>query len=255
MATRILVTGSSGLIGKRIIEQNSRLEFVELPREIDLLKIYNLDQVVSIAKTNKVSAILHLAWVSNRVANYSELQINWDWANSSISLADLCFNNNLKFYGLGTCLDSIDLSNPYIDSKKYFKAHTINQVKGGAGAIFRPFYVIDEIFLRPRIYNEIVSSPNFILKKPSELNDFVHSVDVATGIIRSIEEEATGEIDLGSGTLRSNFELASKICASLGKSTPRFAVDSPSKGPRAQIEPLLKMGWKPFSTKRFFNEE
>jgi nucleoside-diphosphate-sugar epimerase len=212
MARRILVTGSTGLLGSRLLQLKTTIEFVPLPSEIDLLQKSGLSKLLNFAEEKNVEGVLHLAWTSNKNSGYQQERANYDWYEFTIGLVESCLEKRLNFFGVSTCLD--ELTGPqshYIDSKRKLIQTLSAEIMTEKIGMFRPFYVVDEVLKRPGIYRDLFKS-DFVLNSSSQCNDYIHSVDVASGIIVSIMADLGGSIDLGSGRLRSNKALVVAIC-------------------------------------------
>ena len=212
MARRILVTGSTGLLGSRLLESNSRIEFIPLPQDINLLQKSGLSKLNDFGEKENVEGILHLAWTSNKNSGYQQERTNYDWYEFTIQLVESCLEKRLNFFGVSTCLDELTgPQSPYIDSKRKLIQTLSTEIMTERIGMFRPFYVVDEVLKRPGIYRDLFKS-DFVLKSSSQCNDYIHSVDVASGIILSIMANLGGSIDLGTGRLRSNKALVLAIC-------------------------------------------
>ena len=253
MARRILVTGSTGLLGSRLLEFKSTIEFVPLPREIDLLQASGLRRLLDFSEKENVEGVLHLAWTSNKNSGYQQERANYDWYEFTIRLVESCLEKRFNFFGVSTCLDELSGPQPpYIESKRKLIQTLSAEIMAEKIGMFRPFYVVDEALKRPGIYRDLFES-DFVLKSSSQCNDYIHSVDVASGVIISLTANVRGSIDLGSGQLRSNKALAVAICKNEKIAHPLFLDEKKLDGPVAKIEKILKLGWKPNATNSFFD--
>ena len=252
MARRILVTGSTGLLGSRLLELNSRIEFIPLPRDIDLLQTLGLYKLNNFVEKENLEGILNLAWTSNRNSGYQQERTNYDWYEFTIRLVESCIEKRLNFFGVSTCLDELTGPQPpYIDSKRKLIQTLSAEIITEKIGMFRPFYVVDEAFKRPGIYRDIFKS-NFVLKSSSQCNDYIHAADVANGITLSLTANLKGRIDLGSGQLRSNKALVVAICKKEKIAYPVFLDEKGLDGPVAITEKLDTLGWAPYATDIFF---
>ena len=252
MARRVLITGSTGLLGSRLLELKSGVEFIPLPQKINLLQKSGLSKLLNFAERENVEGVVHLAWTSNKNSDYQQERANYDWYDFTIRLAESCLEKKLNFFGVSTGLDELTgLQPPYIDSKRKLIQTLSSEIMTEKIGMFRPFYIVDEVFKRPGIYRGLFNS-DFVLESSSQCNDYIHSTDVAIGISLSLEANIKGRIDLGSGQLRSNKALAVAICKIEKIAHPVFLDYKRLDGPVANTEKILKLGWVPYATDSFF---
>ena len=104
MATRVLITGSSGFLGSELRRSLRPENFASL-REVNILSRGGPSRVLEQAKEKNCSVVLHLAWDSNKNLAYDKSSVNSEWMESTLELARLCEEKGVIFAGLGTCLD------------------------------------------------------------------------------------------------------------------------------------------------------
>jgi len=169
MATRILIVGSSGFIGSQLCE--SLQNDYEIHRNtFNLLKAGGLEELKKYLLLNRISVVVQLAWNSNGRENYHLSLANYDWRDLTINLSIFCHDNNIKFVGVGSCLDGkLNRTNPYINSKYETKKHLLSMKSTNLIAWVRPFYVVNFEQKRPRIIGDYFEKKeSFILKNPNE---------------------------------------------------------------------------------------
>jgi nucleoside-diphosphate-sugar epimerase len=257
MATRILVIGSSGLIGSQLCEI-LKGDYEIHHNTFDLLRDEELSELKKYLLSNKISIVVQLAWNSNSTSEYHLSLANYDWRDLTINLSVFCHEKNIRFIGVGSCLDRKNSSiNPYIDSKFQTKKQLLSMKSNNLVAWVRPFYVINFEQKRPRIIRDYLENENtFILKKPNEKLDYIFSDDVATGFKSVIDNQLLGEIDIGSGFLTSNLDFISRLKELHGKSDFRMEnVDQEHILGEIASPFLRKFGWTPKITEKFFGKK
>jgi nucleoside-diphosphate-sugar epimerase len=88
------------------------------------------------------------------------------------------------------------------------------------------------------------------ISTPNVVNDFVHVQDVASALLRLIEDsEASGIYNIGSGQPNSVAEVVNEIADHMGRDRPYPSQRwDPSNGFWADVERLKSAGWMPIHT-------
>lgn len=257
MASKVLVTGGSGLIGRNL-QSNHSIVFVSATSEIDLLHKKGAKRIVEKAKTEKCDAILHLAWHSNSQKNYEKAEVNFKWTEQSIEICQHAKSEGIEVILVGTCLEisNIETVSPYLESKLMLKKHFKDEIENRDILWLRPFYIFDPLFLRPRILSEIFFGD--VTQKQvnfgSAEHDYIHVSDVASAIEVLLINNAKGVCDIGSGFLTSNRELVMTMCRHLGSATPHIFDSERVFGIVADTSNLSSLGWRPKETSCFFSK-
>src|SRR4051795_6260194 len=104
----VLITGASGLIGRRVVEA-----FRADPGEA-LVAIGRADADLLVPGTwarllQELSpdTVIHLAWSASARPDYRDHQDNWRWADTTIEAATIAAERGIRFLATGT---SVDLS-------------------------------------------------------------------------------------------------------------------------------------------------
>jgi nucleoside-diphosphate-sugar epimerase len=256
MASHVLMVGHSGFIGQAILSVPTNIEFLLAKNRLNLEAKELSDLIVNEAIVSNSKGILDLAWQSNDHDNYDKLKTQSDWKRATEYLARSAVKAGLKVYLVGTGEDDHPpTSNDYATAKFQLKESLRDLITSGEVTWLRPFYIVSIIKRRPRIIRGILESEslNFTIKSPQSTNDFVLVEDVASGIVKCLENDLPGEIDIGSGVLTSNLQIARIVCKIENLPMPNIGTQRKVQGGVANLEPLEKTGWRPTFTELFLN--
>lgn len=227
----IMVTGGSGFIGKRLIPELSKKHIVFSPssNEIDLEKdIVLLDLFV---KENNVKTIIHLAnpriYTTNQSFSSSILMTK--------NILDVCIANEIKI----VYLSSWEIYSGYNTVGLLASENTSSYPKGTYGlskAIcenlihqYISLYNLNSLIIRSSpVYGKGSDKPkfvyNFLTKALNDKNirahkyidgfpslDLLHIDDLINFLAKSIENNSTGEYNIGTGVLTSTNAIAEYI--------------------------------------------
>jgi nucleoside-diphosphate-sugar epimerase len=250
MATKILITGSTGFLGSELKRSIKAENFVEL-KNVDILSRGGPSQVLEQADDNNCDLILHLAWNSNSNPNYEKSDVHREWLLSSLELAELCNDKGVIFAGVGTCLDEeVHVENKYINAKQALKNALRQQIIEQNILWIRPYFVFCPVEKRPRLTRAIYEKEGIPLelKNGNSRNDYVHISDVGRALSLLVMNECMGQIDIGSGYLTSNYSFAKHIASLMDRPTPISTSEYKVDGPVADVSILAQLGWTPSYT-------
>jgi UDP-glucose 4-epimerase len=236
---RIIVTGSHGFIGTRLVKALAYKGHEVI--SIDLRTGFDVTDWNSIKDINDFDVIIHLAAISFVPKSYETpremFRIN---INGTLNMLELCRINKAKFiftssyvYGRPKYLPidekhPTDAFNPYCRSKLIGEdlCNSYNKDFGVPVLIFRPFNIYGSgqngNFLIPLIQKQIEEDGIVRLKDSRPKRDFIHVDDVVDAYSKAVEYDKTNfEIfNIGSGTSYSVKEIAEMLVAQSGKSIP-----------------------------------
>jgi nucleoside-diphosphate-sugar epimerase len=257
MARSVLVVGASGLLGQQIIKISSTHYVIAKSRvrnEIDPTE--NALSIISEALDLDCAAVLFLAWPSNSLINYDQVNGYEIWVSTCYALAKVAYEKDIRFFMVGTGADTNPTpGNFYAKAKSDLKNLLSLQILNSQLTWFRPHHVYSLAPVRPRLLQELLADHGVgaVVHSPNAFHDYVHAEDVARGISMAIENDLYGEIDIGSGFLTSNRSFVQVMSRQLNFKVPFFVDSEESRGVPAKIERLLSIGWKPSKTLELFS--
>ncbi|WP_226682721.1 NAD-dependent epimerase/dehydratase family protein [Sutcliffiella horikoshii] len=229
---KLLITGANGFIGKHILEKLRNKDYeVHAITSRDISAIPTGDKVIwhnvdllnsnkmeEIMKNIKPSILLHLAWIVTP-ENYKESIMNIEWILASMKLLRL-FNKygGKKVVISGTCAEydtstfvCIENSTPlkpstlYAKSKcalrtiaeEYCKKENISLVWGRVFYVYGPEENINRLV--PYVTSSLLNNKIANCTHGLQVLDYLYVKDVAEAFIAILENNITGEVNIGSG--------------------------------------------------------
>jgi nucleoside-diphosphate-sugar epimerase len=256
MARKILVTGGTGLLGRKLMS-SSNMEFMKVGSELDLLGDEGPELILELAKQNECDTLLHLAWKSNSVPDYEKSLENSQWVSASIQIARKCIQNGVSFVGIGTGLEEDPAANSeYAQSKRALRELLEKEIGLENLAWIRPFYIFDILEMRPRIVEALFKQSALdplVIRFGSTKIDYISSIDVANGIVEAISAGSRGIVDIGSGRLISNRDFVNAVCKNENVEVPLMLDASSGMPHSADLTSLSSLGWSPSHTNRYLS--
>ena len=227
----ILVTGGSGLIGTRLKEFYLRTSSFSDRYNLEFLSIStNLETKQKIADdiySHNPNIVLHLAWISNSLANYDESLDNLLHLDISKYIFEVTSSLNSRFIGIGSMAeDSMNNLNLYSKSKR----DLYNFIKHYPKMSWvRPSHIYDLELLRPRLVRDFMKltteGVEFKLTNPFVYSDYINSRDIATGIYNVIDYNHIDIINLCSGFLIKNEDFINFVRNRRNNASHEFKLD------------------------------
>ena len=253
LATRVLIIGASGFIGRNILNRESENSYFTL-KDVDLLQRDSVGKVIEVAQKNRCELILSLAWKSNSQNTYEVGKEHDLWADTTFDLAKACTDNQIHFVGVGSCLDNqaIPLSN-YEIAKQRVRNRILNELTGKEWTWVRPFWIYSKSGSHPRLLREFLNcdSESFKLRSGSSKRDFIDILDVATAFDVICRIKPRGVVDVGSGFLTSNLSLLMKMSElNSGMTITDLAIPEVD-GATSDNRVMESIGWDPFESRSF----
>jgi nucleoside-diphosphate-sugar epimerase len=259
VATRVLISGAEGLIGRYCLPLLRASDAHVLPVEqvvpgVDLLTPGALEAVVDACEPD---VVLHLAWVASSTSGYRNHPDNPRWLQATAEWAGLCMDRSVWFVGTGTVAE---VDPPGVDAYTAAKVGIWGRlafdVEDNRMTWLRPHYVFDPHVGRPEAMAEINSAiaghRTPALRSPQSAHDFIHVRDVASAVALVIGEGMRGLVPVGSGRLHTVAELARAAGA------PGFEhAEAPRRADplhTADTTRLTESGWRPRWTEEYFHE-
>jgi dTDP-6-deoxy-L-talose 4-dehydrogenase (NAD+) len=243
-----LITGSTGFIGKRLLDhlRNKKINITLVVREkskinkrliqdLSINKIISVKNIFSKKKSwwnqicKDIDVVIHLAWYVKH-PEYINSKKNLECYKGTIELAKACVKNKVKkFVGLGTCAEyEPSTKKLQRDSKLHsvnrygrYKIKTFNHLK----KIFknkvnflwcRVFYIYGEEQNSKRLFpylNNIIkkNKKKAILSEGKQIRDFVHVEDAVRQIIKLVFSRYRGGVNICTGKPMSIKNFSKKV--------------------------------------------
>ncbi len=224
---KILVTGSAGFIGSKLVAELDKKNHTII--RVDLDEGYDIRNWETVKNIQDFNVLIHLAAISYVPLSYEIPREMYETnINGTLSMLELCRLNNAKMifassyvYGNPQYLP-IDEKHPTVAFNPYCQSKLIgeqlcksyHQDFGVHVTIFRPFNIYgagqNYNFLIPLIKRQIMENGKVVLKDPHPKRDFVHVEDVVEAYQKAIEYRNTNFeiLNIGSGKSYSVEEIA-----------------------------------------------
>lgn len=261
MPRRLLVTGAQGFIGThfvRAMEQASTLADWTVSTWDRYIHESLLGPNVERNLAREApDALLHLAWAATGTADYESSAENVVWATATARLAKACADQGIWFIGTGTCLEKElpPTSGTYVRAKVDANMAARTVLQPNLLTWVRPYWVVSLEDARPRVVRAALEASRsgavFEPKEAGRRLDFIDVEDVATALVAIVMSATKGEIDIGSGRLRSVHELISLLPVRMTPLDEGAALKWSVSVP-ASLDRLERIGWYPAHTEALF---
>ena len=254
MATA-LITGSSGLIGRRVLQQWPHDDFeavlVDRSRE-DLLEP---GTPMALIERHRPAVVVHLAWCASSTPGYRHSPDNARWVAASLELAAAARASGASTFATGTALDSSGGGDAYASAKGRLRELLAPAVRNGELTWLRPFYVVSPEDGTPQVVADALRAARagvpVELRTPESPHDFIHVDDVARAIVTCVQHRLHGTVDIGTGGLHTVHALAEALGAHPAPPTGP-GPDFPHHHQAADTAALAAVGWHPTTTEELF---
>jgi len=278
--TRILVFGSTGFLGKSIMDAISKNgnEIFTLNRstwERKSLNTFRADVLepssyVQLIKQINPQILITTAWATTDGFWHSEN--NYDYMRATVKLADIALSGNVEhFIGLGSSAEldnaigfNTSLKTEMKPSTEYGKSkaeagHMISEIAKAYGKNFSWLRIFQaygqyerESRLIPLVVQCLSSGKKIELKNASKVLDWIHTEDVAGAVNFLLQKNFSDHfLDVGTSIGTSVLEVVELIATLLGsdKNLIEFPIqESSSQTSRLVCSPesaLFRAGWRP----------
>ena len=254
------ITGSSGVLGSYIIQNNPKVNFLKFKGDITKKK-----EITSWILENNFDVFLHLA----AIVPTSEISKNYIRAkrvnyNGTKNIVDaLLFKKNIWFFYASSSHVYSSSSNKIRENSKlkpltlYGKLKYMSElyileklekskINYCIGRIFSfTHFRQKESFFVPSIYkkNKFTSNSFITFKNTNHFRDFISVSDINRAIFFLLKKKVTGIFNIGSGNKINLNLLVKKICK-IFNNTPVFKNNNKITYLVANIKKIKKLGWR-----------
>lgn len=247
--SRIIVTGANGFIGSHVIDElelrgwdiyaitsnagnkinTSKITWLEA----NLLDNDQLEEIFSLV--NYPTHLLHLAW-DTTPGQYWNSSANLKWVKASLSLFDMFRSvGGKRIVGVGTCAEydlsygvckeydtPLDYNTVYGSTKNSLNHMLMSYSKhyGISSAWARIFYVYGprehKLRLVPSIISAMLGGLKANCSHGQQIRDYLYVKDVARALVKLLDSEVSGPVNIGSGTPILLSEIIYKISDIIG---------------------------------------
>jgi nucleoside-diphosphate-sugar epimerase len=255
------ITGSSGVLGSYIIQNNPKVNFLKFKGDIT-----NKKEITNWILKKNFNVFLHLAAIvptSEIINNYVKAKkVNYDGTKNIVD-ALLLKKNIWFFYASSSHVYSSSPNKIRENSKlkpitlygklKYLSELYIlkklekSKINYCIGRIFSfTYFGQKESFLVPSIFkkNKIRRNSLVAFKNTNHFRDFVSIGDINRAIFFLLKKKATGIFNIGSGKKINLNLLVKKICK-IFNNIPVFKKNEKITYLVANITKIKKLGWRP----------
>lgn len=248
---RVLITGASGLLGARVVEAfaaGTVHEIVHGQSGYDLRESAHWGRLFDDVRPD---VVVHLAWSASATPGYRDHIDNSLWSDRTVEAAHLAVARGIRFFGTGTSVDADPAEDAYSRSKASARERLTSLIETGAMTWLRPFYLFDEERPSPAVLRAALAAraagKAVALATPGARHDFVHARDAGGAVRTAVEEELTGFVDIGSGSLATVAELVEAYGCSWTAAEGAGPTVAASES-AADVSRLRAAGWAPSVT-------
>ena len=211
---RVVLLGSTGFLGSHLYSAMLHNGFFPEKVNFDISQIQ--DKFSSPSRNSQVNFLISMAWCSNRNQNYLDSSENFSWAERHIEIAKFCIENDIFLLIPGTCLEYCSSgTSAYVESKKEVKKFLDENMSADRYLWLRYFYIFSLENRRPGLLRDALMARDerrpFSINNSESRHDFIEVRDAVEQTLKIIHSGSHGVWDIGSGIVRSNLELLSRI--------------------------------------------
>jgi nucleoside-diphosphate-sugar epimerase len=207
-----LITGASGLIGSWVGRRWTAADGELITVDHHTVDLLAHGTPAALVRRIEPARIVHLAWSASGTPGYRQAPDNAAWVRATLELVTAADEAGARMWVTGTAVDADrDPSDRYATAKRELRAALRESVDRGRLGWFRPFYVFDPAVGRPALVAAATAAREsgvpVTLRTPHSKHDFVHAADVGSAIVTAVQHDIRGNVDIGSGTVRTVVDL------------------------------------------------
>lgn len=279
---KIAILGANGFLGSPIAEAFresgwdvvafSRRKFLDTSVQefsVDLFDVESLKRALHLAKPE---VVISTAWDTEH-GKFWTSDLNVRYRDATLKFAEVSFESGVEsFVGLGTVSEygikagvcnaetSPLIPNDIYAASKIETGLKLKEIGESFGAqthwlrIFQAFgpHEKPERFI-PGLISSLSRGEKFSIRTPGYKLDWIHTADIASAVVFSLENELRHFVDVGTGVATSVRELSELICneLKLDATLLDYSNQVPGHEKTVVVDPaslLFSAGWKPLET-------
>lgn len=281
---KIAILGASGFLGSQILSafeakdwevvMFSRTQSTKSLRQEILVELFDESTLRSALSQTNPDAVLSTAWDTEHGKFWTN-ESNVKYRDATLRFAELSFELGAEtFFGLGTMSEygtspgycNAEIT-PLIESDIYSKSKIetgigLKKIAETVGVhsywarIFQAFGPNEkqERFI-PALVANLRDGKQFSMRTPNFEMDWIHSSDVASAIVFTLENKLNHFVDIGTGIGTTVRDLSELICQELDldQSLIDYSMEIPGHQKRVVVDTssqLLSLGWQPAESLR-----
>jgi len=265
---KILITGGSGFIGKRLIKflkkknveifaiENKNKVFIKKNNKINC-SITSKKRILEFIKLNNIDTLIHLGW--HGIPDFSIKNNLFNYKQQIIFLKIIKKTNIKKIFISGSCLEYGDSQGLVVESKKNNNLNSFatykNKIQQFCKKLFvnkqfiwgRIFYAYGKGQRHDSLINLIIRKKYIYLKEPYKYCDFIHVDDVCRAIYVLINSRLKGIFNISNNLPVLIIDFCKKIKFLYRDKKIIIKANKLSKlnGNWGNNQKLISLGWKP----------
>jgi nucleoside-diphosphate-sugar epimerase len=210
---------------------------------------------VDLIEGTRPATVVHLAWVASSTPDYRTSTENARWRAVTREAASAAVESGIHFIATGSAVDGSPGADPYTAAKAGLRSDLDEDIANGRITWVRPHYVFDPGTPSPAVLRMARDAQErgeaVHLRAPYAEHDFVHVRDVGDAVAAVVEHRLTGVVDIGFGILTAVHTLVERFGAAWAQAPGPVATALTDSA--ADIRQLVRIGWHPTETERFFS--
>lgn len=272
---RVLVIGGSGFLGRNFVNVarlRKEFELVVSKRNSGNLNyrldLANLDEARMYLLKFQPEIVVNFAWITSR-SSYELSSENMKYCENEIAFFNLCcemeisqyisMGSSAEHYNRCSWPDHLNLECNQLNLYSFYKSVARDEMRKMSSSsktmfnwcrIYQPYGPYQDLErFAANVINRMKVNEQLYVKQPNIQSDWISAKDIALGILRLIDEEASGYSEFGTGNGVSNRQFCELVAEYLGIKQHNFIYGEGDCNresiARLNESVLHELGWKP----------